>query len=88
MKLFPLTQSWMHVSSRSERTFTVRSVVAAGVLSTFLSPLSHAQQPDSSKPAVVQPGAPGTPSKTLPSSTHHTNSAALDFRRRKPSCKA
>ena len=72
MKLFPLTQSWMHVSSRSERTFTVRSVVAAGVLYALLSPLSRAQQTDSSKPAVVQPGAPGTPSKTLPSSTHAT----------------
>jgi uncharacterized protein (DUF305 family) len=49
----------------------MRQLVAAVVFSTFLSPLSRSQQ-DSSKPAVVQPGAPGAPSKTLPSSTHAT----------------
>jgi len=37
----------------------------AGVLCSVVS----AQQNDSSKPIVVQPGAPGKPSKTLPSST-------------------
>jgi len=38
---------------------------SAGVLS----PTVSAQQNDSSKPVVVQPGAPGKPSKTLPPST-------------------
>jgi uncharacterized protein (DUF305 family) len=33
------------------------------------SPVARAQQPDPAKPVVVQPGAPGTPSKTLPPST-------------------
>jgi uncharacterized protein (DUF305 family) len=50
----------------------MRPLVAAAVFSVFLSPLSWAQQTDSSRPVVVQPGAPGTPSKTLPSSTHAT----------------
>jgi uncharacterized protein (DUF305 family) len=36
----------------------------------FFSPRAHAQQTPSSKtPVVVQPGAPGTPSKSLPPST-------------------
>ena len=41
---------------------------SAGVLSSFAS----ARQSDSAKPAVVQPGAPGRPSKTLPPSTKAT----------------
>lgn len=40
----------------------------AGVLSSVVS----AQQNDSGKPVVVQPGAPGKPSKTLPPSTKAT----------------
>jgi uncharacterized protein (DUF305 family) len=32
-------------------------------------PAARAQQPDPAKPVVVQPGVPGAPSKTLPSST-------------------
>ncbi|HLK05697.1 MAG TPA: DUF305 domain-containing protein [Candidatus Acidoferrum sp.] len=34
--------------------------------------VTRAQQSEASKPAVVQPGAPGEPSKTLPSSTRGT----------------
>lgn len=37
---------------------------------TFLSLTAKGQRPDPTKPVVVQPGAPGAPSKTLPSSTH------------------
>jgi uncharacterized protein (DUF305 family) len=37
-----------------------------------LSLAACAQQADSAKPVVVQPGAPGAPSKTLPSSTRAT----------------
>jgi uncharacterized protein (DUF305 family) len=45
-------------------------VVAPAVLSA---PSVRAQQPDSSPaPVVIQPGAPGKPSKTLPPSTHGT----------------
>lgn len=40
----------------------------AGVLPSVVSP----QQTDSAKPVVVQPGAPGKPSKTLPPSTKAT----------------
>ena len=53
----------------------LRSAVPCGVLLSLLaetyllcSPV-RAQQPDSAKPVVVQPGAPGQPSKTLPPST-------------------
>src|SRR5258708_12306381 len=35
----------------------------------FFCVVAHSQQSDSTKPAVVQPGAPGKPSKILPSST-------------------
>jgi len=35
-------------------------------------PLAGAQQPGSADPVVVQPGPPGKPSRTLPSSTHAT----------------
>jgi uncharacterized protein (DUF305 family) len=34
--------------------------------------ITHAQQAASGSPAIVQPGAPGTPSKTLPPSTSAT----------------
>jgi len=46
----------------------VASLSFAGVVS----PRVSAQQNDSSKPVVVQPGAPGKPSKTLPPSTKAT----------------
>lgn len=39
------------------------------VTSGFLGAAALAQQPDAAKPIVVQPGAPGQPSKTLPPST-------------------
>lgn len=39
------------------------------VAAAFLSPATLAQQADSAAPVIVQPGAPGKPSKTLPSST-------------------
>ena len=38
----------------------------------LFSPAIAAQQTDAAKPVVVQPGAPGTPSKTLPASTRGT----------------
>jgi uncharacterized protein (DUF305 family) len=45
--------------------------VLAG-LAGVVSSVALAQQNDSAKPAVVQPGAPGKPSKTLPPSTKAT----------------
>jgi uncharacterized protein (DUF305 family) len=53
----------------------LRSAMPCGVLLILLVGaslfcfLAFAQQPDSAKPVVVQPGAPGGPSKTLPPST-------------------
>jgi uncharacterized protein (DUF305 family) len=38
-------------------------------VSLAIVPAAWAQQTDAAKPVVVQPGAPGAPSKTLPSST-------------------
>lgn len=45
---------------------------AAGTLSCLLSLSVFAQQADPATPVVVQPGAPGQPTRTLPSSTKAT----------------
>jgi uncharacterized protein (DUF305 family) len=45
---------------------------AASVSRGFFSSTGHAQQADPAKPVVVQPGAPGKPSRTLPPSTRAT----------------
>jgi uncharacterized protein (DUF305 family) len=50
----------------------VRALLAASVSAVFFLPPARAQQTDPAKPAVVQPGAPGEPSKPLPSSTRAT----------------
>jgi uncharacterized protein (DUF305 family) len=47
-------------------------LLAAAVLTGFFSAPARAQQKDSPAPVVIQPGAPGKPSKTLPSSTKGT----------------
>jgi uncharacterized protein (DUF305 family) len=62
---------------RHERKFSAACGVVHVVLATIVSAacLSSAaapQQSDSAKPVVVQPGAPGAPGKTLPSSTRAT----------------
>lgn len=53
-----------------------RAFFTASVFSVLALNLLHfpalAQQTEANKPVVVQPGAPGTPSKTLPSSTKGT----------------
>jgi uncharacterized protein (DUF305 family) len=46
--------------------------MAASAPTALLSPQARAQQTDPAKPAVVQPGAPGQPSRTLPPSTKGT----------------
>ena len=45
---------------------------AVGVCVVFLGSTACAQQADQARPVVVQPGAPGQPSKTLPPSTRPT----------------
>jgi len=52
----------------------VRGVIllAATALAAHLPPPARAQQSDPAAPVVVQPGAPGKPSKTLPHSTKAT----------------
>jgi len=45
------------------------SLLVAASLAAFLSLPVSAQQADPTKPVVVQPGAPGQPTKTLPSTT-------------------
>jgi uncharacterized protein (DUF305 family) len=48
-------------------------IMAATAAAAFFSLGAHAQQPDPAKaPVIVQPGAPGKPSKTLSPSTHGT----------------
>jgi len=75
MNILPLTANWKQVPCRHEGETKPGSVgraflcglLAAGASAIF-STATLAQQTDP-KPVVVQPGAPGTPSKTLPSST-------------------
>jgi len=50
---------------------TARLLLAAALVGFFASP-ARAQQTDRAAPVVVQPGAPGQPSKTLPPSTKAT----------------
>jgi uncharacterized protein (DUF305 family) len=73
MKIFPLIRYWSQLSRRahSSNHGTARAVAlqASLAVAVSLSPMAHAQQADPSKSVVVQPGAPGAPSKTLPSST-------------------
>jgi uncharacterized protein (DUF305 family) len=76
MKIFPLTSNWRQVHFRCEREpkpsargFVKRALLAAASSAVLFSPAARAQQADPEKPVVVQPGAPGAPSKTLPSST-------------------
>jgi uncharacterized protein (DUF305 family) len=49
-----------------------RMLLAAGVSTGFFCSDARAHQADPAEPVVVQPGAPGKPSKTLPSSTRAT----------------
>jgi uncharacterized protein (DUF305 family) len=50
----------------------MRALLAACVFAVSFFPVAPAQQTDAAKAVVVQPGAPGAPSKTLPSSTRAT----------------
>jgi len=67
-----------HFSARLTLRSLIRVVVwqsgllAAGTLACLLSLSVAAQQTDPATPVVVQPGAPGQPTRTLPSSTRAT----------------
>jgi uncharacterized protein (DUF305 family) len=77
MKIFLLTPGWRQVpfhykgnpKPSSHSAVVMRVFLAAIVSAVFTSAAVRAQQNDAAKPVVVQPGAPGAPSKTLPSST-------------------
>ncbi len=45
------------------------ALAAASVCAGMFAPMARAQQGEALKPVVVQPGAPGQPSKTLPADT-------------------
>jgi uncharacterized protein (DUF305 family) len=71
---------WRLHCCRYERTLptTIGAVTLCGIvlcacaLMGALAPALLAQQTETAKPVVVQPGAPGQPTKTLSSSTHGT----------------
>ncbi len=48
------------------------ALLTASVFAILFLPVALAQQADPAKPVVIQPGAPGAPSKTLPLSTRAT----------------
>jgi uncharacterized protein (DUF305 family) len=48
------------------------ALLAAGPLVCFVSNEAHAQQTDTGAPVIVQPGAPGQPTRTLPPNTKGT----------------
>src|SRR5882757_10274813 len=76
MTIFPLSPNCRQVHFRCERKakpcsargVVMRALLAASVSSVFFSPAARTQQTVPAKPVVVQPGVPGAPSKTLPSS--------------------
>ena len=81
MKIFPLYKKKTGLfSARAESPslgyarvgMRALILIGASVLGIFVSPATLAQQNDPAKPVVVQPGAPGAASKTLPSSTRAT----------------
>jgi uncharacterized protein (DUF305 family) len=71
MQSFP---SSARLKLRSVISFAASSsgLIAVGALLCFLSLPVSAQQADSKTPVVVQPGAPGQPTRTLPPSTKAT----------------
>ena len=76
-KMFSYALKWRlyrsprKVKLRSGQAFLVFCglLVAASAPKGFVCPAAHAQQTGSATPVVVQPGAPGKPSKRLPAST-------------------
>ena len=79
MKIFPLTPNCSPIRAslliRSNTTpglsqrIAVHALLVGSVFVGSFLPIALAQKSGPAKPVVVQPGAPGTPSKILPSST-------------------
>jgi uncharacterized protein (DUF305 family) len=76
MSHFNVVASWIPFFSRPEPTSrsirplpVKRVLLTASICAVSFCSFAIAQQSDSEKPVVVQPGTPGSPSKTLPSST-------------------
>ena len=68
----PSRGAWLPCSPKpggNEAVQRFRGVVLCALVAAGLVPAACSQQSERSKPVVVQPGAPGQPSKTLPSST-------------------
>ena len=90
MKIFRLTPRRVRVPVHRKRTpknssiptFAAGVFLAAGLPAIFF-PSALAQRSSTSRPVVVQPGAPGMPSKTLPPSTRAAlppqSAADVDF---------
>jgi uncharacterized protein (DUF305 family) len=78
MKISPVTPRWKQIHFLSNdhpgsvRGLVIRALLATTVSAVFFSLALRAQQSDTAPPVVVQPGAPGAPSKTLPASTRAT----------------
>jgi uncharacterized protein (DUF305 family) len=69
----PRSQRKLHAASGSALVlFAVLVAVASVPVNAFGSPAHATQTASASQPVVVQPGAPGKPSKTLPPSTKGT----------------
>jgi uncharacterized protein (DUF305 family) len=54
------------------KPFTLWRLLVVATLGSFLSLPVYAQQAEPKQPVIVQPGAPGQPTRTLPSSTRPT----------------
>jgi len=75
MKIFPFTPPWRQVCRERKLSAARRGVhglLAASLAAFCFCSTAGAQQANPAKPVVVQPGAPGAPSKTLPLSTRAT----------------
>jgi uncharacterized protein (DUF305 family) len=80
LKMFGYVPKWNRYCFCSKRElFSARGsavlcgmLLAASASTGFFSSAARAQQTDPATPVVVQPGAPGKPSKTLPPSTKAT----------------
>src|SRR6266404_8607552 len=80
LKMFSDSRKWrLYRFCRNRKLHSARGSVvlcgmllATGVPTGFPASPARAQQTDSATPVVVQPGAPGKPSRTLPPSTRAT----------------
>jgi uncharacterized protein (DUF305 family) len=72
MQILHFTFDRMLVRFHCNRALLAASLFAILFCAVFQSAFTFGQQSDTSKPVIVQPGAPGAPSKTLPPSTRGT----------------